>query len=118
MLLFDDGVLIAQQAKNNLSLTNLSVLHLFMLNGIYVPASFLMSTIASRLEASAADASKAVKVNINPGAINFAEQLANLSKEPGVWNYHRWEAIREIQIAAMKVRIDFLAGFNQVINSL
>jgi hypothetical protein len=88
-----------------------------MLNGIYVPASFLMSTIASRLEASAADASKAVKVNINPGAINFAEQLAGLT-EAGVWNYHRWEAIREIQIAAMKVRIDFLAGFNQVINSL
>ena len=117
MLLFDDGALIAQQAKNNLSLTNLSVLHLFMLNGVYVPASFLMSTIASRLEASAADASKAVKVNINPGAINFAEQLTNLS-ENEVWNYHRWEAIREIQIAAMKVRIDFLASFNQIINAL
>ena len=117
MLLFDDGALIAQQASNNLALSNLDVLHLFMLNGIYVPASYIMKTIAIKLSNAAEDATKAIKTTISPGSVNFSAELAELTKQE-VWNYHRWEAIRETQIAAMKVRIDFLASFKDLINNL
>lgn len=49
MLLFDDGATIAQEAAKNLSFSSLNVLHLFPVNGIYVPASYVMKTVANSL---------------------------------------------------------------------
>lgn len=117
MLLFDDGAIIAQQASENLKLTNLNVLHLFMLNGIYVPASYIMETIAEKLSSSAIDAENAIKVNISPGGVNFEEELENLTNQE-VWNYHRWRSISNTQIEAMEVKIKFLLDFKDLINNL
>ena len=120
MLLFDDGVTIAQDVAKNFQTTSLNVLHLFPVNGIYVPSSYVMSTIASSLEAWLSNNSggeNTVSVNINPGKINFSESLAALSQLE-VWGSKRWNSIREQQIGAMSVRIKFLANFRAIMNRL
>lgn len=115
MMLFDDGRVIAEQAANNLAFDSLKVLHIFPLNGVYVPSSVIMSLVADELEKEATI--EAAKVSINTGKVNFAGELQNLT-ENGVFNHRRWESIRETQIAAMSARIRFLANFSAIIDCL
>ena len=121
MLLFDDGVTIAQEtaAKAQASFQPLNVLHLFNVNGFYVPSSYLLRELHTRLTDAANNlsANKIVKVKIEPGAINFQNELDYLSINY-VFQAERWRAIRNIQINAMSVKIYFLRNFMDILNEL
>lgn len=117
MMLFDDGKTIAMNAAKNLAFESLQVLHIFPLNNIYVPASVVMTKVADQLEMFAMDEADAITVTINPGKVNFPEELNELSKK-GVYNYHRWDAIKEKQISAMSAKIKFLANFSSIIDAI
>lgn len=119
MLLFDDGATIAEEVTKNLPLSSLNVLHLFPVNGIYVPSSYVMSTIAIHLQNwfqnNVSDKeSQSVSTTISPGSIDFSAALSSLTEQE-VWNAARWRAIRDQQISAMSVRIRFLANFRSLI---
>ena len=119
MLLFDDGATIAEEVTKNLPLSSLNVLHLFPVNGIYVPSSYVMSTIAIHLQNwfqnNVSDKeSQSVSTTISPGSINFSAVLSSLAEQK-VWNAARWRAVRDQQISAMSVRIRFLANFRSLI---
>ena len=120
MLLFDDGVTIAQEVAKNFNFTNLNVLHLFPVNGIYVPSSYVMSTVASSLEAWLSNNSgprSAASVIISPGSVDFSQKLIDLT-EAEIFGVPRWQAIRDEQIAAMSARIKFLANFKVILDNL
>ena len=121
MLLFDDGVTIAKETvtKAQSSFQPVSVLHLFNLNGFYVPSSYLLRELHTRLTDAANNlsANKIVKVKIEPGAINFQNELDYLSINY-VFQAERWRAIRNIQINAMSVKIYFLRNFMDILNEL
>ena len=121
MLLFDDGLTIAQETVANAqaSFAPLNVLHLFNLNGFYVPSSYILNEMYYRLTTIADDlcSDKLIKVSIFPGSINFQDELDYLSINY-VFRERRWEAIRDIQINAMSVRINFLRNFMDILNNL
>ena len=121
MLLFDDGVTIAKEtvAKAQSSFQPVSVLHLFNLNGFYVPSSYLLRELYTRLTNAVNNlpANKIVKAKIEPGAINFQDELDYLSINY-VFQAERWRAIRNIQINAMSVKIYFLRNFMDILNEL
>ena len=121
MLLFDDGVTIAKEtvAKAQSSFQPVSVLHLFNLNGFYVPSSYLLRELHTRLTNAVNNlpANKIVKAKIEPGAINFQDELDYLSINY-VFQAERWRQIRNIQINAMSVKIYFLRNFMDILNEL
>ena len=121
MLLFDDGVTIAKEtvAKAQSSFQPVSVLHLFNLNGFYVPSSYLLRELHTRLTNAVNNlpANKIVKAKIEPGAINFQNELDYLSINY-VFQAERWRAIRNIQINAMSIKIYFLRNFMDILNEL
>lgn len=121
MLLFDDGVTIAKEtvAKAQSSFQPVSVLHLFNLNGFYVPSSYLLRELHTRLTNAVNNlpANKIVKAKIEPGAINFQDELDYLSINY-VFKSERWRQIRNIQINAMSVKIYFLRNFMDILNEL
>lgn len=115
MLLFDDGKTIAEEAAGNLALNSLNVLHLFPLNGIYVPSSVVMTKVANELERQAT--MEAAKVTIDTGAINFEEELKQLTKRK-IFKEPRWQAVRNKQIKVMVTKIRFLANFSSLVDIL
>lgn len=121
MLLFDDGITIAKEtvARAQSSFQPVSVLHLFNLNGFYVPSSYLLRELHTRLTNAVNNlpANKIVKAKIEPGAINFQNELDYLSINY-VFQAERWRAIRNIQINAMSVKIYFLRNFMDILNEL
>ena len=62
-------------------------------------------------------ANKIVKVKIEPGSVNFQDELDYLSINY-VFQAERWRAIRNIQINAMSVKIHFLRNFMDILNEL
>ena len=116
-LLFDDGVTIAQQAANN-QFSALNVLHLFPVNGIYLPSSYVMEMIYNQLMGtlSASKAKSSISTTINPGSVNFQSELDSLSSQK-IFKYPRWRAISNRQLAAMSIEIRFLGNFMDIINS-
>lgn len=121
MLLFDDGVTMAQNMASALPRSNLSVLHLFKANGVYMPASALLRLVKENMEKAFNDISSntnsVVSVNINPGNVNFQQELYELSEQE-IWNELRWVMIREKQIAAMKISLKMTRNFVDIINTL
>ena len=121
MLLFDDGVTIAKETvtKAQTSFQPVNVLHLFNLNGFYVPSSYLLRELHTRLTNAVNNlpANKIVKAKIEPGAINFQDELDYLSINY-VFKSERWRQIRNIQINAMSVKIYFLRNFMDILNEL
>lgn len=121
MLLFDDGVTIAKETAANAqaSFQPLNVLHLFNVNGFYVPSSYLLRELHARLTDAANNlsANKIVKVKIEPGSVNFQKELDYLYINY-VFKSERWRQIRNIQINAMAVKIYFLRNFMDILNGL
>lgn len=121
MLLFDDGVTIAKETatKAQSSFQPVNVLHLFNLNGFYVPSSYLLRELHTRLTDAANNlsANKIVKVKIEPGSVNFQKELDYLYINY-VFKSERWRQIRNIQINAMAVKIYFLRNFMDILNGL
>ena len=121
MLLFDDGVTIAKETVANAqaSFQPLNVLHLFNVNGFYVPSSYLLRELHTRLTNAINNlpANKIVKVKIEPGSVNFQDELDYLYMNY-VFKSERWRQIRNIQINAMAVKIYFLRNFMDILNGL
>ena len=86
-----------------------------------MPASALLRLVKENMEKAFNDISSntnsVVSVNINPGNVNFQQELYELSEQE-IWNELRWVMIREKQIAAMKISLKMTRNFVDIINTL
>lgn len=118
MLSFDDGYTMVEQAMTEMPQTTLNALHLFNLNGIYVPSSVILKMVATNFKTileEESDLSKLANISIDTGDLDFQGQLDALR---GIYGHTRWRIISYYQMDAIEVRIRMLKNFRDIISSL
>ena len=123
MLSFDDGYTMIEQAMTNMPKTTTNVIHLFNLNGIYVPSSAVLRLIASSFRTIVEDASdldEIANISISTGNLNFREYIDSLVNEDGspMYGYSRWDSVASEQMKQITVTIKMLNNFRDIISSL
>lgn len=118
LLMFDDITNIAQEAVNKIQYDSVNVIHLYLLNGIYVPASTILAYIYdSCIQASNIISSgDAARIEIQTSGADNAikDWLTNRpSPLPNVW-----EKIGYAAASGTQAHIIFFAGFINFISSL
>ena len=107
--LFDDVLTIGKdtQASNH-------ALHLVLLDGIYIPLSFMFKLMADAITKTANEIennpSNVFKVTIDSGKIAFPK--------PEQWLPGAWETQREIAYKQIKISARFMASFAEIISSI
>lgn len=106
-LLFDDF--------ESIGVTTTNAIHIFNLNGILIPLSFFLFTLAQATAGISVSPSKLVKVSISTPKIKFetsAEQNDWQTSHAGAspWDEQRYEAL-----ASTKVNLNFLSNFRNLI---
>lgn len=96
--LFDDIETIGAQAGGA------TVLHLFMLNGIYVPFSYLCYEMANAINAGGEKGVVDVSIR-TPDSIMFSP--------PNDTGYARWKAQRDTALNSINISVRFLANFQK-----
>ena len=117
MMLFSDGLTMAMELSNNIEAdtSSLNVLHLFNVNGIFVPASYLLQVVYDEMMAKSEQISQdGVKITINGGIPNPREEIRNYQelKAP------RWDRLLKEEKEAISFQITFLASFFDILDNL
>ena len=117
MMLFSDGLTMAMELSNNIEVdtSSLNVLHLFNVNGIFVPASYLLQVVYDEMMAKSEQISQdGVKITINGGIPNPREEIRNYQelKAP------RWDRLLKEEKEAISFQITFLASFFDILDNL
>lgn len=130
LLMFDDvhniALEAAQVAQKN---THIKQIHLYNLNGIYVPASMLLSYVSDAVSAASqyVESGIAARASIHVPSSNEAYNKYKEGKLHGDSGrtYYReelrpehWQAVGSESASQTKVTIIFLAAFQQFINKL
>ena len=123
MLSFDDGYTMVEQAMKDMPKTTTNVIHLFNLNGIYVPSSAVLRLIANSFRTIVEDASDLddfANISISTGNLNFREYIDNLANEDGspMYGYSRWDSVASEQMKQITVTIKMLNNFRDIITAL
>ena len=123
MLSFDDGYTMIEQAMMNMPKTTTNVIHLFNLNGIYVPSSAVLRLIASSFRTIVEDASdldEIANISIGTGNLNFREYIDSLVNEDGspMYGYSRWDSVASEQMKQITVTIKMLNNFRDIVMAL
>ena len=123
MLSFDDGYTMIEQAMMNMPKTTTNVIHLFNLNGIYVPSSAVLRLISSSFRTiveEASDLDEIANISISTGNLNFREYIDSLVNEDGspMYGYSRWDSVASEQMKQITVTIKMLNNFRDIISSL
>ena len=103
-LLFDDVLTIGKP-----SVASSQAIHLTLLDGIYIPLSYLFFLMAEAIDDTAQDARDIFNITIFSGEIRYPEP----PWEPGMWRDQKEIAYDQIKISAK-----FLAKFKEVITGL
>lgn len=120
MIMFDDLANMAQEAIAQVNTTSGGVkqIHLYNLNGIYVPASMMLTYISDSVQ-------KASEFANNGLAAQATISAPSVSKEYNLWKdsgHHLspdvWQRVAAEAAANTKVSITFLAAFKAFINKL
>lgn len=123
MLSFDDGYTMIEQAMMDMPKTTTNVIHLFNLNGIYVPSSAVLRLIASSFRTIVEDASdldEIANISISTGNLNFREYIDSLVNKDGspMYGYSRWGSVASEQMKQITVTIKMLNNFRDIIMAL
>lgn len=122
LLMFDDVVGMAREALEEMPKSTIKQVHLYNLNGIYVPSSMILSYVGDALTAGAQEVSYGATATIQT---NEAEKAINdwhlkYSKE----NFHpilgprEWNEMGAKVASGTKVKIAFMASFLRFINKI
>ena len=126
--MFDDTELMAREAitaiketSNSVSYSHIENLHLFLLNGVYVPTSFILTYISDNVNktyALAANEIAKVEINISnaTGAINT--WLDKYNKGEIKYTMGEWRRVASAVSAGTNITIIFLKAFIKLINDL
>ncbi len=120
MIMFDDTINMAKEMIAKTGLTDNSSLyqiHLYNLNGIYVPASYILQNISYGLEevGQAMYAGDGASVTINSSKANKA---INDWERPARLHLSHWRTMGDKVSSAVKIKITFLLSFIDFINRL
>ena len=118
LTLFSDGITMANEIAMGLTAnqTTLNSLHLFYVNHLYVPASYVLETIYNEMTKEKQVTDKGVKAHIIGGIAN-PQDILNLLTQDQVWAKRRWNEFRQGELETVKIRIQFLGDFFNIINS-
>jgi hypothetical protein len=118
LTLFSDGITMANEIAMGLTAnqTTLNSLHLFYVNHLYVPASYVLETVYNEMTKEKRVTDKGVKAHIIGGIAEPKEVLDALTQDR-VWGRTRWNEFRQAELETVKIRIQFLGDFFNIINS-
>ena len=108
--LFDDFTTIG--ADFNASGTN--ALHLFYLNGVYIPLSFMLTNLAEAISQSW-ERSKDV-VNITLNTVDCDSSLLN--KSLGAFTPEDWASQRDSALAGTSLTVNFMKSFQDIMSAI
>ena len=115
LLMFDDVVNMAKEATQELPESSIKQVHLYNLNGVYVPASMVLSYVSDALQLGAQEATYAATASINSSgatkAINDWENPEHLRPE-------HWQKMGAAVASGTKVKIAFMSAFLSFITNL
>lgn len=103
-LLFDDVLTIGKTTP-----ASGKAIHLLLLDGVYIPLSYLFFLMAQAIEEVTEDPDDILKVTISPGSIAFP----NPPWGPGKWSEQKNIAYSQIKISAI-----FLRNFANIVSGL
>ena len=84
-------------------------IHLLMLDGVYIPLSYLFFLMARAIEDVERDPDDIFKITITPGSIAFPD---------GPWQPGDWQRQKEIAYSQIKIGATFLKSFVDVIREM
>lgn len=119
LLMFDDIVNMAQEAIGTIEYSTVNVVHLYLLNGIYVPSSAILTYISENLAAglNTITAGEAASATISTGgadkAISTWLDTPELGSTPKIWS-----KVASNVASGTQVHIAFFAGFLKFISML
>jgi hypothetical protein len=127
MLMFDDLQNMALEATGKLTQGRIKQVHLYNVNGIYLPSSYILTKIYESLVASVGyiDSGKAAKVSISTGGADevIAQYLQKkywdgnnyVARYPEIWEDTANKVIKgiDINITFLISFIDFLKDLNK-----
>lgn len=122
LLMFDDVIGMAREAVSNMPKTTVKQVHLYNLNGIYVPSSMVLSYVSDALTAGAQEAtygataiisSSEAEKDINAWEIKHSKENFHPILGPNEWN-----EMGSKVASGTKVKIAFMAAFLRLINKL
>lgn len=125
LLMFDDVANMAREAISQLPSQGVQQIHLYNLNGIYVPASLLLSQVGEALQKAGEEAKYAATATINYGeansAINKWSTRTSTNKEhfgePRL-NPEDWQSMGAAVASGTTISISFMASFLEFIKNL
>ena len=132
LVMFDDIGNMAKEAMEKVNLTSgpsVKQIHLYNLNGIYVPASMVLSYVSDAVKAANLfiDQGHAAQATITAPSSNKAYESwkSEVQKTPsgnvhsiGELRPEHWQAVGAESASSTKVKITFLAAFKDFIRSL
>ena len=102
--LFDDVLTIGKDTK-----AASHVIHLLMLDGVYVPLSYLFFLMARAIEDVNQNPDDIFKISIEPGSIAFPD---------GPWKPGDWYKQKQLAYSQIKIGAVFLKNFVDVVREM
>lgn len=115
LLMFDDVINMAKEATQDLPESSIKQVHLYNLNGVYVPASMVLSYVSDALQLGAQEATYAATASINSSG---ATKAINDWKNPEHLRPEHWQEMGAAAASGTKVKIAFMSAFLSFINNL
>lgn len=118
LLMFDDIVNMTQEAVGTIEYSTVNVIHLYLLNGIYVPSSAILTYISENLAAglNVITAGEAASATISTGKADTT--ISNWLNNRSDSTPETWSNVASGVASGTQVHIAFFAGFLKFINSL
>lgn len=115
LLMFDDVVNMAKEATQELPESSIKQVHLYNLNGVYVPASMVLSYVSDALQLGAQEATYAATASIDS---NGATKAINDWENPEHLRPEHWQEMGAAAASGTKVKIAFMSAFLSFIEKL
>lgn len=115
LLMFDDVTNMAKEALQDLPESSVKQVHLYNLNGIYAPASMVLSYVSDALQLGAQEATYAATASIKS---NEATKAINDWEHPEHLRPEHWQEMGATVASGTKVKIAFMSAFLSFIEKL
>lgn len=109
LIMFDDTSVIVKEATKQLEFSNITNLHLYNLQGIYVPASYIIEQSARFLSGLQTTGNAAIaEITVPSLSVNEAQKGTE----------EEWERLKSAAISGTKISIRFFLNFNNFLVQL
>jgi len=123
LIMFDDATIMVQEAVGELTFSNISNLHLYNLQGLYFPASYIIQETANYLMGLSDTTNAAtVSISIPKNAYkDYANHYGQKEKSQKMKDFlklssdERWEKMKAVMASQTKVSIHFFLNFQNFI---